>query len=214
MQNTPGVFPTIKALVLDQVHQTKGLVAPEELAKLVLKHFPWSAWKPTHWAWYRYQICKGRFRDEFSAKERGNLGEGEPSPKRGPEEARVGDNLPGDAVGVTRNRRGPQPEVKRIGDTILSQVRFALSLAAPQDANLRFRLNRWVYARLMQDEIRGKRVIKQKLWGESPPPRACAVCGEEFEALKDLELHRTDPDLAYAVENCVLLHRRCHQGLP
>lgn len=186
MQNSQSVFPTIKALVFDEVHRTNGLVDPKELARLVLKRFPKSAWKAPHWAFYRYHITKGRFRDEFSAEERGNLG------KRAPP-------------------RREDSEVKRIGDAILSQVRSALSEAAPQDANLRFKLNRWVYSRLQLDERSGKPAIKQKLWDGGR--WKCPIDGKGAESLKGLELHRVDPNLSYSIDNCVLLHRECHQGL-
>jgi len=204
MQGTQGAFPTIKALVFDQVHRTRGLVDPEELARVVLEHFPESAWKATHWAWYRYQITKGRFRDEFSAAERENLRGRAPAPELAQEVKR-----PGDAI------RTPAPkldrEVKRIGDAILSQVRSALSQADPEDANLRFKLNRWVYARLQLDERREKPAIKHRLWDGGK--WRCPIDGTGAESLKGLDLHRIDPTLGYSVENCVLLHRLCHQRL-
>lgn len=186
MRDEQGGPPTIKSAVLDYVHRMRGRADYEALTSVVLKHFPNSAWKPTHWAWYRYQICKGRFRDEFSAEERKNLAEGTHAPP-------------------------PHPEVKGIGDAILNQVRFALSLAAPEDADLRFKINRWIYARLVQDENRGKRAIKQKLWDDTPRPRTC-VCGKHFESLKYVELHRIDPERSYSIDNCTLLCRTCHQG--
>lgn len=46
----PSSFRTIKALVFDHVHRTKGLVDYEALTGLVLQHFPNSAWKRTHWS--------------------------------------------------------------------------------------------------------------------------------------------------------------------
>lgn len=63
-------FRTIKALVLDHVHRKKGVVDYDDLTKKVLTSFPGSAWKRTHWAWYRYQILRGRFRDQFTDEER------------------------------------------------------------------------------------------------------------------------------------------------
>jgi len=71
---------------------------------------------------------------------------------------------------------------------------------------------RWVFARLMRDEIRIKRPIKQELWDAGM--RECQACGQRFSALKGAELHRKDEDKGYSVENCELLCRECHQELP
>jgi len=68
-----GMPDTIKALVLDTIHRTRGCVDYETLERAVLKHFPWSAFKKTHWAWYRYQCTKGRLRHLLSTKEKENL---------------------------------------------------------------------------------------------------------------------------------------------
>ena len=202
MQNSQSVFPTIKALVFDEVHRTNGLVDPEELARLVLKHFPESAWKATHWAWYRYQITKGRFRDEFSVEERKNLGDKTHARRAAPRAKQVADRTP---------QRRADTQVKQVGDAILKQVRVALSQAAPGDVDLRFKINRWVYSRLQLDERSGKPAIKQKLWDGGR--WKCPIDGKGAESLKGLELHRVDPTLSYSIDNCVLLHRECHQGL-
>jgi len=66
-------FLTIKAVVFDFIHRTRGRVEYAALEKQVLRHFPKSAFKKTHWAWYKYQCTKGRFAGEFTALERKNL---------------------------------------------------------------------------------------------------------------------------------------------
>jgi len=59
-------YRTIKALVLDFAHRHDGRVDYDRLTAEVRKHFPASKWKPSHWAWYRHQILRGRFRGGFS----------------------------------------------------------------------------------------------------------------------------------------------------
>ncbi|MBN2583419.1 MAG: hypothetical protein JXL80_10150 [Planctomycetes bacterium] len=49
-------YRTIKSLVLDNVHRNGGHVDYDALAAEVKEHFPGSAWKKTHWAWYKSQI--------------------------------------------------------------------------------------------------------------------------------------------------------------
>ena len=61
---------TIKSLVLDYVHRTSGNVDYEALTAEVKRTFPDSAWKKTHWAWYKSQIINARFRNMFTDAER------------------------------------------------------------------------------------------------------------------------------------------------
>ena len=210
MQSPRQCYRTIKALVFDFVHRCDGRVDYEALAEQVRKHFPTSKWKKTHWAWYRYQILRGRFRAQFSEQERANL-----APRAAirtaeaptPAVARSGSDMPA----LTRGPKPKDPEVKRIGDAILNHVRFVISEAAGDDVDLRFKLNRWVFSRLLQDEIRVKRPIKKKLWESGM--RTCQACGEPFASLKGTELHRKNSDLGYALDNCELLCRECHQEI-
>lgn len=176
---------TIKDTVFRAIHKSKGKLTYEEITAIVKPAFPGSKWQKSHWAWYRYQIRKGRFVTEFSATERRNL-------TRGKEPERIETN-----------------DIKVIGDGILNHVRFVLDTVASEDDDLRFKLNRWVFGRLQQDERKTKRPIKKQLWemGE----RSCSECGKVFEELKGIELHRKDTDAEYSLENCVLLHRGCHQ---
>ena len=67
-------YPTIKSLVLDFIHRHDGLVDYAELEAEVLRNFPTSAFKETHWSWYRYQCTKGRFANQFSSAEKRNMG--------------------------------------------------------------------------------------------------------------------------------------------
>lgn len=178
---------TIKALVLDYVHRQKGVVNEDKLAKEVTAAFPSSAWKRTHWAWYRSQILDGRFTDQFTKRELKGLHAGLKG--RGP---------------VARDQT-----VKKAGDKILKTAREAIAEAAGADQELYFKVNRWVFARLLQDEIRVKRPIKKKLWESGM--RACQACGEAFKSLKGVEIHRKDGSKGYSVKNCELLCRGCHQ---
>lgn len=205
-------YRTIKALVFDYVHQVGGSVDYDALTKLVLEHFPSSRWKRTHWAWYRHQICSGRFRKEFSAEERRSLGRGRAGNERGQPPAASSPEIDTEVAPPSKGPQAKDPEVKRLGDKVLDHARFVIDLAAGDNPDLRLKLNRWVFARLMQDEIRAKRPIKHGLWDAGI--RACQACGQKFSALKGVELHRKDGNKGYSAENCELLCRECHQELP
>lgn len=199
-------YRTIKSLVLDHVHRHAGNVEFDTLTEEVRKCFPESKWKKTHWAWYRHQIVRGRFRDLFTAEERAAL-----SQRKAPD-ARP--QAPTKATAVKSLARGPKPrdkEVKRIGDAVLNHVRFVLSEVAGDDVDKRFKLNRWVFSRLLQDEIRIKRPIKKKLWDGGM--RSCQACGQNFASTKRVEIHRKNESTGYSIENCELLCRECHQEL-
>lgn len=109
----PDEYRTIKALVLDYVHRTGGAVDYEALTAGVLRHFPGSRWQRTHWSWYRHQILRGRFKNQFSPDEMANLrlrGRG-----TGLGERPMGVRAARDDAG-SPTQRGPgarDPEVKR-----------------------------------------------------------------------------------------------------
>ena len=187
---------TIKELVFDIIHQTKGSVDYETIAEYVRKYFPKSKWKPSHWAWYCSQIKNGKFKSQFSKEEKKNLNIG----------------VPVKPIKLNLSKATPKEEnhVKRIGDAILNHVRFMINETAKEDTDLRFKLNRWVYTRLQQEEIRKKRPIKQKLWDSGI--HSCQSCGKEFKTIKGVEIHRKDLSTGYSVTNCELLCRSCHQA--
>jgi len=214
VEKASGRYRTIKALVFDYVHRTQGRVSYDVLTEAVLAAFPGSQWKRSHWAWYRSQIRRGRFREEFSDEERDHLGEagGAVGAKVSPE--RPGGAGEAEVSGGRAPRRGPaarDPEVKRLGDPILKAVRSAISERAGDDVDLGFKLNRWVFSRLHLDERRVKEPIKKALWESQV--HSCSACGQRFSSLKGVELHRTDATKGYSVDNCELLCRECHQEL-
>jgi len=201
-------YRTIKALVLDFVHQCDGHVSYTALTEAVRRQFPTSRWKKSHWNYYRYQILRGRFRTMFSNDELTALSGTRPIPS--------GPRAPGSLGSQQEGALGWRPvpkdaEVKRIGDAILSNIRLVISLAAGDDIDKRFKLNRWVFSRLLQDENRVKRPIKWRLWESGI--HACQACGEEFTSLKGVEIHRKDESRGYSLDNCELLCRECHQEL-
>lgn len=199
---------TIKALVVNFVHQCDGHVSYEALTEAVHRQFPTSKWKKSHWNYYRYQILHGRFRAMFSHDELTALS-GAGSIPSGPRVL--------ETMGGNQERTpvcGPTPkdaEVKRIGDAILHNVRFVISLAAGDNVDKQFKLNRWVFSRLLRDESRVKHPIKGALWDSGMC--ACQACGEKFASLKGVEIHRKDESRGYSLDNCELLCRECHQEL-
>ena len=203
-------YRTIKALVFDYVHRCRGPVDYEALTREVKKHFPDSKWKKTHWTFYSYQIRLGRFRSLFSDEERRNLG-GKRTAAPAPVAPAAAPPPPAEAAPGVRGPKPRDPEVKRIGDPILNHVRFDIGLAAGDNDDLRFKLNRWIFSRLLQDEIRVKRPIKKKLWDSGM--RSCQACGQPFASLKGVEIHRKDALKKYSPENCELICRKCHQEL-
>ncbi len=198
-------YSTIKGLVFDIIGRTEGKADYETVTKAVGKHFPKSKWKESHWAYYRSGITseKGRYRDAFGEKVKTNLVGG--MQKRG----RPGRETT-DILKKGKKRETKEEKVKRIGDAILGHARFVIGMAAGNDAGMRFKLNRWVYARLMQDEIREKRPVKQALWDSGMT--SCQKCGMDFKSIKGVEIHRKNREKTYSVENCELLCRGCHQG--
>ncbi|MBL7140997.1 MAG: HNH endonuclease [Planctomycetes bacterium] len=205
-------YRSIKELVLSHVHQAKGCVNYKQLTAAVKSQFPESRWHETHWAYYRHQITKGRFCNEFSEEEKANLALAKHVPIRPRSPACAASPVP---VAFATSRRGPRARddaVKEVGDAILGHVRFVIGLAAGTDEVLRFKINRWVFARLLQDEIRVKRPTKKRLWQSGM--RSCQACGRHFSSIKGVEIHRKEADKGYSADNCVLVCRQCHQSNP
>ena len=209
MQPKSNPYRTIKSLVFDYIHRHDGQASYEALTKEVMRHFPDSKWKKTHWSWYRTQITRGRFKNLFSDEEIDNLRQGKKTTRK-ISTKQVPQEPPKGLVPLSKGPQPKNPEVKRIGDAILKHARFVISLSS-QDNDFRFKVNRWVFSRLLQDEIRIKRHIKKKLWDTGM--QSCQACKEPFPSLKGVEIHRKDGNVDYSVENCELLCRECHQEL-
>ena len=182
-------YKFIKELVFDIIHRTNGRVEYDGITKLVMKYFPESKWKESHWVWYKNQIRGGKFKDEFSNEEKKNL--------------KLNRGL------MIKSGVYAENEVKRIGDSILNQVRDMIREVVKGDENFEFKLNRWIYARLMADERKKKTPIKLELW--SMGISSCQDCNKEFNTIKGIEIHRIDSSKAYSIDNCQLLCRSCHQ---
>ncbi len=199
-------YHSIKELVFEVIRETQGKCNYETVTKGVMKHFPESKWNPTHWSYYRYHITseKGRLNDAFGNTVKKNLTSGI---RKGVGRLRERGKV--EKKGKKKKRETKEEKIKRIGDSLLDHVRFVIDTAAGRDEQMQFKLNRWVYGRLMQDEIRQKRPVKQALWDSGM--RSCQRCGKKFGNLKGVEIHRKDSDKIYSVENCELLCRPCHQ---
>jgi hypothetical protein len=145
-------YRTIKDVVFDVIRQTRGLADYETVTEVVMGHFPNSAWKESHWGYYHSQITSkiGRYRDEFPQKIRANLRRSMVKSRGRP--IRVSRIVLQEKKGETK-----EDKIKQIGDEILRNVRFVIGVAAGNNTQMRFQLNRWVYARLQQEKIREKK---------------------------------------------------------
>ena len=178
---------TITDLVISSIHKTNGKIDFDTITKLILEQFPDSKWKKTHWAWFKTQINKGKYKDEFSSHEKKNL-------KLSIQEPENPEN---------------ENKVKEIGDSLLNHVRMVVREISKDDEDFEFKLNRWVYQRLMQDERAKKKPIKKELWELGM--NSCQGCNKKFKSLKGVEIHRIDSSKAYSIDNCELLCKPCHQ---
>jgi len=116
-------YPTIKALVLDFIHKCQGRVDHRKLEGAVLGQFPDSAWKMSHWSWYRSQCTRGRFADKFSAVEKANL---ETTRRRHAELTSEGPQRNGKSHG--------ELEARPITDSILSAAQMVIDAALRYEA--------------------------------------------------------------------------------
>jgi len=193
-----GTWKSIKDLVFEMIRRSEGKVDYDTITVEVKKCFPKSKWQKTHWGWYKSQIKNGRFKDVFPEDVRRNLTDRSKKGQRGQTKT--------EPVEQTQENK-----IKRIGDALLNHVRFVIGMAAGDDVDFRFKVNRWIFARLQQEEIRLKRPIKQKLWDSGM--KSCVWCGKKFDVLKEVEIHRKNPESTYSIDNCILVCRPCHQKL-
>lgn len=187
MMNQEKRYASIKELVFDVVRRSKGSVDYQTVTSNVRSAFPKSKWDKTHWAWYRNQMTRGRFKELFTEEVRRNL----------------------QITTKHLEAKGTENRVKHFGDAILKHARSVIDAECGEEQDFRFKVNRWVYSRLQQDEIRVKRPIKKHLWNSGI--RSCQGCGKDFDSLKGVEIHRKDSRRNYSKDNCLLLCRPCHE---
>ena len=94
---------------------------------------------------------------------------------------------------------------------ILEQVRSQIKEVAGGNPDDWFKINRYVYARLLGDE-RKKKPKKVDLFDKQRG--LCWICKGRIDKIKDTDTHRIDEKLGYDdVDNVVLVHRSCHQQM-
>ena len=94
---------------------------------------------------------------------------------------------------------------------ILERVRSQIKEAAGKNSDDWFKVNRYVYARLLGDE-RKKKPKKADLFDKQKG--FCWLCKERIDKIKDTDTHRIDEQLGYGhADNVVLVHRTCHQQM-
>lgn len=113
-----------------------------------------------------------------------------------------------------QNKTRPRdPIIKKVGDEILNHVKFIIDITSGDNVNLKFKLNRWVYSRLLYSEIKEKKPIKKKLWESGINFCQVPRCNNIFKSLKNVEIHRKNQQTAYSIKNCILVCRECHEKL-
>lgn len=93
-------------------------------------------------------------------------------------------------------------------EEILKQTKAMIQEHAGGDPDKFFYANRYVFARLQLLERQEKVVIKKRLIESKA---VCHGCGKPIESPKGVAVHRLDVEKAYSHENCVLMHRECHE---
>ena len=100
----------------------------------------------------------------------------------------------------------------RIADTeayrILQNTRRSISKSAGTDPDRLFTINRYVFSRLQLDERKPHKKLKTALYKAS---NKCCDCGKKIKELKGVHIHRIDSRKAYSLDNCQLMHPKCHQ---
>ncbi len=94
---------------------------------------------------------------------------------------------------------------------ILKQVRSQIKEVAGENPDVWFKINRYVYARLLGDE-RKKKPKKADLFDKQKG--LCWICKGRIDKIKDTDTHRIDEKLGYDdVDNVVLVHQGCHRQM-
>lgn len=94
---------------------------------------------------------------------------------------------------------------------ILAEVRKQIKESAGDSSDNWFKINRYVYARLLLDERKSK---PKKIVLFDKQKGICWICKERIEKIKDTDTHRLNESLGYDDENnVVLVHRDCHQRI-
>jgi len=91
---------------------------------------------------------------------------------------------------------------------ILKYVRKVIRDYAGDDPDKWFLANRHVHQRLHGDERKTAEKIKNELLKSNP---ICHYCKEKLKVKKGIHIHRLDDNRGYSLENCVLMHQKCHE---
>ena len=106
----------------------------------------------------------------------------------------------------TLNSRIADSEANRI----LQNTRRSISKTAGTDPDRLFLINRYVFQRLQGDERKPHKKLKTALYKAN---NKCCDCGKKIKELKGVHIHRIDSRKAYSLDNCQLMHPKCHQLL-
>ncbi|MHC4143619.1 MAG: HNH endonuclease signature motif containing protein [Planctomycetota bacterium] len=93
-------------------------------------------------------------------------------------------------------------------EDILRYVRKAIRDYAGGDPDKWFLANRHIYRRLQLDERKTSKKVKGELWKSNP---VCYYCKEKLKSKRGIHIHRLVDNRGYSLENCVLMHQKCHE---
>ncbi len=113
---------------------------------------------------------------------------------------------------ATKNKVAKNTLDSRIADPeayrILQNTRRSISKSAGTDPDRLFTINRYVFSRLQLDERKPHKKLKTALYKAN---NKCCGCGKRIKELKGVHIHRKDARKAYSLENCQLMHSKCHE---
>ena len=111
----------------------------------------------------------------------------------------------------SKNAKQMSDKQRAAGQKILALVRGAIDLASDGDAELSWRLRRYVYIRMMYEE-RGNPAQRKKLKIAKIEAQKgkCAMCGKLLPKI-GAELDRIDQLAGYTPDNTRLLCHWCHR---
>lgn len=98
-------------------------------------------------------------------------------------------------------------------EQILAKIRETIKVYSNGNPDKWFYANRFIFARLQQDERKTKDKIKADLSDQNSKCHYWNCPEKDIKDLKGIHVHRLDGLKGYSLENCVLSHGDCHENI-